>query len=98
MRLGGSIPSSPGLQRGCISPRPFVAIRPIDAPALADLSGGEADSARFFRASHQHLINLDFIESLEPGPSGTRVARLRGGREVEMTCRQSQRFRERLSA
>lgn len=55
------------------------------------------DPARFFRASRQHLINLDFIESLEPGPSGTLVARLRGGREVEMSRRQSQRFRERLS-
>ncbi|NVJ07695.1 response regulator [Myxococcus sp. AM001] len=55
------------------------------------------DPARFFRASRQHLINLDFIESLEPGPSGTLVARLRGGREVELSRRQSQRFRERLS-
>ncbi|AEI63277.1 LytR/AlgR family response regulator transcription factor [Corallococcus macrosporus] len=55
------------------------------------------DPARFFRASRQHLINLDFIEALEPGPGGTLVARLRGGREVEMSRRQSQRFRERLS-
>ncbi|MFP2962520.1 LytR/AlgR family response regulator transcription factor [Myxococcus sp. 1LA] len=55
------------------------------------------DPARFFRASRQHLINLDFIEALEPGPGGTLVARMRGGREVEMSRRQSQRFRERLS-
>jgi two-component system LytT family response regulator len=55
------------------------------------------DPARFFRASRQHLLNLDFIEAMEPGPGGTLVARLRGGREVEMSRRQSQRFRERLS-
>ncbi|WP_375760913.1 LytTR family transcriptional regulator DNA-binding domain-containing protein [Corallococcus exercitus] len=55
------------------------------------------DPARFFRASRQHLINLHFVEALEPGPGGTLVARLRGGREVEMSRRQSQRFRERLS-
>ncbi|NNC21573.1 response regulator transcription factor [Corallococcus exiguus] len=55
------------------------------------------DPARFFRASRQHLINLDFVEALEPGPGGTLIARLRGGREVEMSRRQSQRFRERLS-
>lgn len=55
------------------------------------------DPARFFRASRQHLINLDFIAALEPGPGGTLVARLRGGREVELSRRQSQRFRERLS-
>lgn len=46
------------------------------------------DPARCFRASRQHRINLDFIESLEPGPSGTLVARLRSGREVEMSRRQ----------
>ncbi|MFP2931694.1 LytR/AlgR family response regulator transcription factor [Pyxidicoccus sp. 3LG] len=55
------------------------------------------DPARFFRASRQHLINLDFIEAMEPGPGGTLVVRLRGGREVEMSRRQSQRFRERMS-
>ncbi|MFY2556259.1 LytR/AlgR family response regulator transcription factor [Corallococcus terminator] len=55
------------------------------------------DPARFFRASRQHLINLDFVETLEPGPGGTLVARLRGGTEVEMSRRQSQRFRERMS-
>ncbi|NVJ28049.1 MULTISPECIES: LytR/AlgR family response regulator transcription factor [Myxococcus] len=55
------------------------------------------DPARFFRASRQHLINLDFVESLEPGTGGTLVARLRGGTEVEMSRRQSQRFRERMS-
>lgn len=55
------------------------------------------DPARFFRASRQHLINLDFVETLEPGPGGTLVARLRGGTEVEMSRRQSQHFRERMS-
>ncbi|MCE9668890.1 response regulator [Myxococcus stipitatus] len=55
------------------------------------------DPARFFRASRQHLLNLDFVESLEPGPGGTLVARLRGGQEVEMSRRQSQHFRERMS-
>ncbi|MBZ4395418.1 response regulator [Myxococcus sp. MISCRS1] len=55
------------------------------------------DPARFFRASRQHLINLDFVDTLEPGPGGTLVARLRGGPEIEMSRRQSQRFRERMS-
>ena len=55
------------------------------------------DPSRFFRASRQHLINLDFVDTLEPGPGGTLVARLRQGPEVEMSRRQSQRFRERMS-
>jgi hypothetical protein len=54
--------------------------------------------ARFFRASRQHLIHLDFVEGMEPGPSGTLIARLRGGREVELSRRQSQRLRELLGA
>jgi two-component system LytT family response regulator len=56
------------------------------------------DPARFFRASRQHLLNLDFVEAMEPGPSGTLIARLRGGREVELSRRQSQRLRELLGA
>jgi two-component system LytT family response regulator len=56
------------------------------------------DPARFFRASRQHLINLDCVEGLEPGPSGTLIVRLRGGHEVEMSRRQSQRLRELLGA
>jgi len=56
------------------------------------------DPARFFRASRQHLINLDFVEGMEPGPSGTLIARLGGGREVELSRRQSQRLRELLGA
>ncbi|PTL83951.1 LytTR family DNA-binding domain-containing protein [Vitiosangium sp. GDMCC 1.1324] len=55
------------------------------------------DPARFFRASRQHLINLDFVEALEPGPGGTLIVRLRGGQEVEMSRRQSLRFRERMT-
>ena len=52
---------------------------------------------RFFRASRQHLINLRLVEQVEAGPSGTLVLTMRGGTEVEMSRRQSQRFRELMS-
>ena len=51
----------------------------------------------FFRASRQHLVNLRWVEAVELGPGGRLVLRLRGGREVEMSRRQSQKFRERMS-
>ena len=51
-------------------------------------------AGRFFRASRQHLVNLRLVDHVEPGPSGTLVLTMRGGAEVEMSRRQSLRFRE----
>ncbi|WP_052517639.1 LytR/AlgR family response regulator transcription factor [Archangium violaceum] len=55
------------------------------------------DPEHFFRASRQHLVNLRKVEAVELGPGGRLVLRLQGGREVEMSRRQSQKFRERMS-
>ncbi len=55
------------------------------------------DPEVFFRANRQQLVNLGAIEGLEPGPEGRLVARLRGGHEIEMSRRQTQRFKERMS-
>ena len=55
------------------------------------------DPRRFFRASRRHLVNLEAIEAVEPGPGGTLVLRLAGGREVEMSRRQAQAFRARMA-
>ena len=54
-------------------------------------------AGRFFRASRQQLINLRLVEQVEAGPAGTLVLKMRGGTEVEMSRRQSQRFRELMS-
>lgn len=55
------------------------------------------DPAVFFRASRQFLVNLAHIVSMEPGPEGRLVATLSTGRELEMSRRQSQRFKELMS-
>ena len=55
------------------------------------------DPAVFFRASRQFLINLSAITAMEPGPEGRLVARLTTGREIEMSRRQSQRFKDLMS-
>ena len=49
----------------------------------------------FLRANRAQLVNLTFIEKVEPWFSGSIKVRLRGGPEVEFSRRQAQLFRER---
>jgi len=51
------------------------------------------DPKRFFRANRQEIINLDFIESVEPGFNGQLHVQLRGGPEVQISRRQARLFR-----
>ncbi|RSK33901.1 LytR/AlgR family response regulator transcription factor [Hymenobacter metallilatus] len=56
------------------------------------------DPRVFFRANRQQIINLKWVESIEPWFSNTLKIRLRGGGpEVEVSRQQSARFREMLS-
>jgi two-component system, LytTR family, response regulator len=55
------------------------------------------DETVFFRASRKHIINLNSIERSDWGPAGNLVVRMRGGRDVELSRRQSLRLREMLS-
>ncbi|MGH9485869.1 MAG: LytR/AlgR family response regulator transcription factor, partial [Terriglobales bacterium] len=50
------------------------------------------DPAVFFRASRRAIVNIGAIEGLDPWFNGGLRARLRGGHEVEISRRQSQRF------
>ena len=51
----------------------------------------------FLRANRSQLVNVTFIEAVEPWFSGSVKVRLRGGPEVEFSRRQAQLFRERTS-
>ena len=51
----------------------------------------------FFRANRQEIINLKWVEKIEPWFSGTIKAYLKGGDEVEVSRRQSIRFKELMS-
>ena len=55
------------------------------------------DPEVFFRANRQQIINLKFIERIEPWFSGTLKLYLQTGEEVEVSRRQSIRFREVMS-
>jgi two-component system LytT family response regulator len=62
------------------------------------LSSFEArlDPRRFFRANRQQLVNIDFIERIEPGLAGRLHVQLRAGPEVEVSRRQARLFKARL--
>ena len=55
------------------------------------------DDRDFFRASRKHIINLNWIESIEPWLNGGLMATLSGGYKVEVSRRQATKFREKMS-
>jgi two-component system LytT family response regulator len=70
--------------------------KPLIPRSLAALEE-RLDSALFFRASRQHMVNLKAIEKIDTNVAGNLVVTLRGGHAVEMSRRQSLRLREVLS-
>tara|TARA_R110001592_G_scaffold39371_2_gene129647 strand:+ start:604 stop:1323 length:720 start_codon:yes stop_codon:yes gene_type:complete len=55
------------------------------------------DTEVFFRANRQQIINLKYIARIEPWFSGTLKVYLKGGEEIEVSRRQSIKFREVMS-
>ena len=55
------------------------------------------DSKHFFRANRKQVINLAWVDGIEPWFSGGLLVRLKGGMKVELSRRQAQDFRERMS-
>lgn len=55
------------------------------------------DQGTFFRANRKHIINLQWIEKIEPWFSGGLLVTLRGGDKIEISRRQAIRFKELLS-
>jgi two-component system, LytTR family, response regulator len=70
--------------------------RPMLGRALAALER-RLDPNRFFRANRRQIINLDFIENVELGVNGRLHAQLRDGPEVEISRRQAQLFKIKMS-
>jgi len=70
--------------------------RPLIYRSLAYLET-RLDSKAFFRVNRKHMINLKWVERLEPATHGGIRVALRGGRVLDMSRRQAQKFRESLS-
>ena len=74
----------------------FEQERPLLYRTLASLEE-KLPPGLFLRANRSQLVNLSFVESIEPWFSGSLKVKLRDGTEVEFSRRQAQLFREQLS-
>ena len=55
------------------------------------------EGRHFFRANRKQVINLAWVDGIEPWFSGGLLVKLKGGLKVELSRRQAQDFRERMS-
>jgi two-component system LytT family response regulator len=74
----------------------FGADRPLILRSLQSLEA-RLNPDLFFRASRQHIVNLSHVTNIEKDVNGNYVAKLKSGRMVELSRRQSARLRELLS-
>lgn len=55
------------------------------------------DERVFFRANRKHIINLHWIEKIEPYFNGGLLLELKGGEKIEVSRRQTVKFKEMMS-
>ncbi|QRR01636.1 LytR/AlgR family response regulator transcription factor [Dyadobacter sandarakinus] len=55
------------------------------------------DPITYFRANRKHIINLNWVEKIEPWFSGGLLVTLQGGDKIEISRRQAIRFKELMS-
>ncbi len=66
-------------------------------PKTLQYMEGRLDPKVFFRANRQQIINMKWIDKIEPWFSGTIRLYLKDGTEVEVSRRQTSRFKELMS-
>jgi two-component system LytT family response regulator len=74
----------------------FDANRPMIHKSLNALDE-RLDERAFFRASRKHIINLSWVEGIEPWFNGGLMVKLRGGDKVEVSRRQAAKFKDMMS-
>jgi len=55
------------------------------------------DDRNFFRANRKHIINLKWIDNIEPWLNGGLLVKLKGGMKIEVSRRQAIKFKDKLS-
>lgn len=55
------------------------------------------DDRSFFRANRKHIINLKWIDNIEPWLNGGLLVKLKGGMKIEVSRRQAIKFKDKLS-
>ena len=66
------------------------------SPGLLNYLEERLDPDLFFCVSRQHIINLQWVEDVEPWFSGKMMATVKDGTEIEMSRRRSRQFRKRM--
>ncbi len=66
-------------------------------PKTLQYMEGRLDPKVFFRANRQQIINMKWIDKIEPWFSGTIRLYLKDGTEIEVSRRQTSRFKELMS-
>jgi two-component system, LytTR family, response regulator len=74
----------------------FDSNRPMIHKSLNALDE-KLDERAFFRASRKHIVNLSWVEGIEPWFNGGLMVRLRGGDKVEVSRRQAAKFKDMMS-
>lgn len=55
------------------------------------------DDRSFFRASRKHIVNLSWVESIEPWFNGGLLVKMKGGEKIEVSRRQASKFKDLMS-
>lgn len=74
----------------------FDDVKPLILRSLNQLEQ-RIDPKVFFRASRQHIINLQWIEKIDSWFDNGLLIHLKGGMEVKMSRRQAQKFKDTMS-
>ncbi len=74
----------------------FTTNKPLILKSLNALEE-RLDPRTFFRANRKHIINLRWIEKIEPYFNGGLLIELKGGEKIEVSRRQTVKFKEMMS-
>ncbi|MFI5155982.1 MAG: LytR/AlgR family response regulator transcription factor [Chitinophagales bacterium] len=74
----------------------FATNKPLILKSLNALEE-RLDQKVFFRANRKHIVNLRLIEKIEPYFNGGLLLELKGGEKIEVSRRQTVKFKEMMS-
>jgi two-component system, LytTR family, response regulator len=74
----------------------FASHKPLILKSLNALEE-RLDEKVFFRANRKHIVNLRLIERIEPYFNGGLLLELKGGEKIEVSRRQTVKFKEMMS-
>ena len=55
------------------------------------------EPSQFFRTGRRHIVNLDFVQSIDADVGDGLILTLRGGRTIEVSRRQARELRDLLA-